>query len=361
VLPGAAQLELYGQFLDKYGKLIGSPFAIVSTTDGRDRFAPAAVYDSDNDRFFVVYEVDYYGDPSNHDIRGSFIDWDGPNLSYAEVLIGVDLRSERYPRVAISPKSNAFLVVWQGEDPDGVHRIDGAVVGSASMQFIMDLDIAGGGTEPRKWPDVAWNVVRDEFLVVYDDGEDVYARVVGFSPMSVGVERSIAGWPDSENQAAVATCGEDHFLVGWRSWRAVTQYDAIARFVTAEGTTEAGEHSAPFALSEGLLEESDVEISCADRNQEYLAIWQISNVSLGAGTNGRRVTVDRSIRPQFGVAPISSLYNTQSFVAGGRSGWFVAWAKRPEDFVWDIHGRAVYALFADGFEDSLDTWSSSVP
>lgn len=123
-------LDVYGAFISvEDGSLRDEPFMIASKIDYQEM--PSVAYDENKDRFLVVW-YDLRRPPTNEntDIYGRFI---SPNGSMSdEFLVSKELANgpRQLPTVAFSPRSDAFLVLWEdGREGRGQKvRIYGAAV-----------------------------------------------------------------------------------------------------------------------------------------------------------------------------------------------------------------------------------------
>lgn len=123
-------LDVYGAFISvEDGSLQGKDFKIASEIDYQEM--PAVAYDPNRDRFLVVW-YDLRRPPTNrdNDIYGRYITPKGAMSD--EFLISDELAKgpRQLPTVAFSPRSDAFLVLWedgrQGRGPGT--RLYGATV-----------------------------------------------------------------------------------------------------------------------------------------------------------------------------------------------------------------------------------------
>ncbi len=106
-------LDVYGAFISvDDGSLREEPFMIASEIDYQEM--PSVAYDPNKDRFLVVW-YDLRRPPTNlnNDIYGRFITPKG--MMSEEFLVSDELATgpRQLPTVAFSPRSNAFLVLWE--------------------------------------------------------------------------------------------------------------------------------------------------------------------------------------------------------------------------------------------------------
>ena len=108
-------LDVYGAFVDVAdGSLRKAPFMIASEIDYQR--APSVGYDSNQNRFLVVwYDLRRLPTGRDMDIYGKFVSVAGDVTD--EFLVSDEGAPgiRRYPTVAFSPKSDAFVVLWEDE------------------------------------------------------------------------------------------------------------------------------------------------------------------------------------------------------------------------------------------------------
>lgn len=199
--------DIRARRISPQGDLLGSEFTVAESPT-RDYAQPSVAYDPVNDRYLVVYIYDTFGDGSDWDLYGRFIPWDGPSPSLTEFAICTWATHQWNPKVAYGRAVEEYLVVWNNEYQSGVlpMYISGRRVSADGSGFpggTSDLTISHT-TENRVNPDVAYNLARNEYLVVYDNVVDVYGvRLRGDAAQLGGGEVGIAGWPDTEIHPAV--------------------------------------------------------------------------------------------------------------------------------------------------------------
>ena len=132
---GNGEFEIYGQRLDAAGNPIGSTDFRISDMgdDGNadyDAFAPAVIYDSDNDAYLIVWRGDDNTAPLVDDEYEIFAQWiDGNNgaalgnndvrLSDMGNVDGDNNYVAQRPSLAYDSGFPQALVVWQGDDNTG--------------------------------------------------------------------------------------------------------------------------------------------------------------------------------------------------------------------------------------------------
>ncbi len=308
----------------------------------KDSAQPGVAYDEVNDRYLVVFIFDTPGNGSNWDVYGRFIPWDGPSNAYTPFVICDWATHQWNPKVVYGRTMEEFLVGWTNEDQTaavkayiGLKRVrasDGHLVTGLSL---FDL------SENKVNVDIAYNLARNEYLVVYDNGLDIKAtRFTGnLIPLSGG-EFTIAGWPSTEIRPAVAACKNyDQYLVAWQSDQTPGPVnDAIyARFINGDGVL-----GTVHKIEDFTWREQKPDVSCNLWGSKYLVAWQQEASNGKFGIRSRIVHPDGTLDDAFVfVHPLDdNMDRTSVALAGGVTAFLAAWEHKRDSFQ-DIHGRLI--------------------
>jgi hypothetical protein len=202
-------------------------------------------------------------------------------------------------------------------------------------------------TWPRLNPEITYNNWRNEYLVVYDDTQDIYgSRYTAKGAALDGGEFAIAGWPDPEILPAVAYDWiNDQYLVAWQN----PQPDIYARFVSGDGLLD----PIVLHLESTSVDEIKPKVAYPSSGGEFLVTWQqqFSSATGPYGVWGQFVNTDKTLGPYFGImsptAGITAEF-TGPVIAGGSSNFLTVWEHdRAGTIFQDIHGRLIspYALY----------------
>jgi len=149
--------------------------------------SPAVAYNSEDDRFLVVWYGDHGTDGEN-EVYGRLIRSDGtplgPQLRISSMGPNNDVDYDALnPAVAYNPVDNEFLVVWRGDDDtaplsDNEFEIfgqrllgdTGAHVGTNDFQ-VTDVGPLGSPVNGASDPDVTYNTTNNQYLVVWSANE----------------------------------------------------------------------------------------------------------------------------------------------------------------------------------------------
>jgi len=344
--------DIYAQRISGKGELL-SWFAVGPTAPSNpypnDRIQPSVAYDPVNDRYLVVWMYDTPGDGSNWDIHGVFVNWDGPIQGLHQFNICDWTTSQWTPKVVYSRTEEEFMIVWFTDHPTVPGYISGRRMTASDATFPTsgsDFTISDPA-QIRINQALAYNLARNEYLVVYDDTQDVFAsRFTGTGLPLGGGEFSIATWPGAETRPAVAACsGTDQYLVAWEN----NQPDIYARFVKGDGSLDGG----PLQLESTSVDEIEPQVACNAAGNQFLAVWQqqFSSATGPYGVWGQFVNPDKTLGANFGMmTPTSGVTAefTRPAVAGGNVNYLTAWEHdRAGTAFQDIHGRLItpHAVF----------------
>jgi len=353
---GGGGHDIYAQRISSNGEL-KSWFSITTAALPNSKAQPSVAYDPVSDRYLVTFIYDYNGAGSDWDLYGRFIPWDGPSASLAEFSICTWSTTHQWnPKVAYAGTQKEFLVVWANEYQAGtlpmyisgrrVKAADGSFFGTGSDVTINDV------SENRVNPDVAYNLARNEYLVVYDNAVDVFATRLNSSAAKLGGgEFGIAEWPDTEIHPAVDACNQtDQYLVAWQSLQSGTQNDVYVRFVDGDGSFPTG--GGPHVIDNTSVHEQNPDVACnsTTSGSMFLVTYeqQYSNITGPYGIWGQFVYQDYSLSSAFGIIDgTGSLDRTEPAVAGGGANYMTAWEHDRDASYQDIHGRILspYAIF----------------
>jgi hypothetical protein len=345
----AAARTVRGARISAAGKLLAE-FQIFGHPT-KDGFQPAVAYDPPDDRYLVVFIVDSAGNGSNMDLFGRFIPWQGPSAQDASFPIITWPTHQWQPQVAYGRAVEQFLVVWSNEDQSGaipmyisgkrIQAADGSFPGGAGS----DATISST-SQNRVNPAVAYNLSRNEYLVVYDNGLDIFGtRYTGSLDHDFGGEFPIAGWPDAERQPDIAACAAaDQYLVTWQSLQGGTNEAVYARFVSGDGAP-----GSVHPIDDTTGAEIEARIACDDEGTHYLVAWQTEYTNSKFGIWARYIWPDKQMSAAFLVRhPSNTAERTHPVLAGGRATFLAAWEHEREGggFL-DIYGRLLspYAAF----------------
>ena len=182
---GSGYEDLYGQFVTSAGAIFGSNIAISVGTNYQDR--PAVAYDTDTERYLVAWYDNRNADTDQWaDVYAQFIEADGTLVDTNGMggsqpfednfpLVSRD-RNQQNPDVAWDSVSGNFIVVWEDWEFSNVGSIGiqvrGSVLDSTGAAVKSDFRISEGATEDERRPKVAFDSQAQRYLVVWEDNRD---------------------------------------------------------------------------------------------------------------------------------------------------------------------------------------------
>ena len=342
--------DIRAQRVSGQGKLLGDPF-IIYENPTKDSAQPSVAYDPIHDRYLVVWIYDRFGDGSDWNIYGRFVPWNGPSAAYYDFPICTWSSSQYSPRVVYNqnPAWSEFLVVWSNETMGAVPAyISGRRVFADASGFPPGdgFTIASdpGLTDNYVNADVAYNVARNEYLVVYSkDQYDIMAtRLQANGNVLGGGIVPIATWPDPEQFPAVAACHTaDQYFVAWHSIQAGPQYSVYGRFVDGDGSV-----ADVLEIARTTVYERMPDVAANPGGRQYLVVWEQQYTNGSYGIWGRLLSANKTHGDKFPIVGPGDRWDPA--VAAGAPRYLVAWEhERSGTSFQDIHGRIVtpHAVF----------------
>ncbi len=201
--------------------------------------------------------------------------------------------------IAYNSQQQEYLVVWWGNEyPNSVwgQRVsrNGTLVGAP-------ITTAGGTVGAQLLPDVAYNSLHNEYLVVWynQDATDwsIRAQRIAANGWLPGGVFTVASGPITDtygaSPAVAYASAADRYLViyeygnthGW------AQYGIAARAFTSDGTPEGPAFDVrPYGVGSLL---SGFDLACNRARNEFLVVWsELSTTSTTFAIFGRRVKMD---------------------------------------------------------------------
>ena len=279
--------DIYGQIVDTTGSLQSINFPISSSA--RDQYFPAAASDPEGD-FLVIWQDSRYG---SWDIYGQRVSNEGA-LSGDELTISTADSDQRFPSLAYG---GYYLAVWQ-DHRAGDWDIYGQCISPDGEQGNSFPITTAPDSQER--PDVVYNNVKDEYLIIWQDYRhgnwDVYGRKVSGQCSPLGNEFPISQEPERQWYPALAyNSGENQYLAVWWDDRgAAAGGDIYGQRLSSEGQRLGAD--LPVAAAQGLQWFPDVAYSSFDN--DYLVVWEDNRNSTSTAFDiyGQRVASDGEVR-----------------------------------------------------------------
>jgi hypothetical protein len=222
-------LDIMGIVVEANGTIPGSAFVITPTTE--DQQSASVAYDRFNDCYLVVY-MDFFISPLESDLYAQFVDYDG-GLIGSDFAVTDDSGNQDFPSVAFNGEKGRFLVVWEDDyfgDPDIESRQvrdDGLLIGG----------ITGISRHPdnQKNPAVTYNRYYGEYIVVWEDNRrgQLGVRAQALSSTACLIGSSVVVNDDDVRSVQPAVCSnaaEGEFFTAWSS-RYSGEYDVLGQIL----------------------------------------------------------------------------------------------------------------------------------
>jgi hypothetical protein len=393
-----SQMHIRGRIYSAQGVPQGEPFDI-STGDGI-RYEAGVVYSPAAREYLVIW----YDDEARQ-VRGQRVDADGSLLDNAStpedeadpgVSFAISPSGETglYPSMAYNPVTDEYLVVWARRDPGTDEaEISGQLVDADGVLLGSMIDIATPGVGSRTLPDVAYNSVRDEYLVVWTDsvdfaGQDVHGQRVDAdgtlldNPGTPFVNEShpassftiYTGTLLTNGLAVAYHAHADEYLVVWTDiselWGRVVDGNGDLLDV-ADTPEDESDPAVDFFINEGLGLVLYPDLTYNPTFRQYLLVWSDSrHTSAGKATYdiyGLRMGAGGVKAPQ-GEFVIARAVDDQKSPALAYSAdskqYLVVWADKRNGEDGDIYGQRVWwpgLLLGHNFGITSASLSQSYP
>jgi len=214
---GAATRDIWARRVGRDGQM-GDVFQLASYP-GRYCYQLRAIYNPIWDEYAVAYTC-WHG-LTSYDVFVTRVRWDGAMWNaYDTITVAATERSETHPAITYNEHADAYLVVWT-EDIRFDARLWMRRLSAADGKWLDEaIEISGASGEQRAMADVAYNPMRDRYLLVYlfeaDGPADVRYRTMPGDLSNLGTEKRL--WEHSASLHAltpVVASGTDEYLVAW--------------------------------------------------------------------------------------------------------------------------------------------------
>jgi hypothetical protein len=262
-LYGPSDLDIFGSFVSWNGGSIGTPFVIRSDAD--DQVLPEVVYNPNDDEFLVVYTNNWAG--GLWDVAAQRVDADGTLLSWANIAStsGVD----RYAATAaFSPELDTYVIGYARDTgtPSTI-EMSGKLAAPDLLGVSAEPDITFFGSSGVG----AWNPTVGAFgnvffaqcnLNVQPRARRIAADGTPLGPANgipLGTQTNM-GSAHPTRSSAVARADAVGFVSAWHEQRSSPIWDVYAQ-VVAPGLD--GVSSPVFTVANSASDESHSDIACA--------------------------------------------------------------------------------------------------
>lgn len=323
--------DIYARRISATGQLL-TWFAV--SAGPHDRVQPSVAYNATDDEYLVAWMYNPSGDNATYEIWGRRVAWDGSNMGPEFRIIQWANRSFWTPRVVWNSVRNEYLVVWNALDTTTslANDVAGYRVSAAGNVINLGSPIIITDVNHPHQADVVYNVAANGYLVVW-------RRMVGAADGDIwGARLNWDGTPSNppilafaindeavDQQApAVATNGQNRYLVVWQHYTMSAYWDIAGQYLNASGDKVGV--SFPIAASDQHAKTPDV-VAAGSGSNEYLTVWE-QTVPTGTAIRARRDRlVGSTTTPinEFEVASGGFWENKSPAVAAERVGYLVVY------------------------------------
>ena len=308
--------------------VLGSIYPVSDTSADANRCDPDVAYDPNHNNFLVVWQLQQ---GANFNVHG--------RLFYPGTLLGNDISfSDSYsssatpPAVSFANTSDEFLVVWSlwSGAPSSIigQRLtyDGVKLGG-------NLVIAPGHDTLSNYdPDIAYNISRNEYLLVYTrldtnapggPNKDIFGWRLTHDVIKLGSELEIAFYTPQENNPSVAALPtaapeSGRYLVAYQITYDIGDSDIWSQVVYGDGTVT------PQLVIQGTNAfETLPAVAASPSGRNFLVTWTSSPAPDHIFTNilASTVSLQNVVSP---VRYLGGFFAGSSSVVAGRQGDFLS-------------------------------------
>jgi hypothetical protein len=218
------------------------------------------------------------------------------------------VNNKAYLAIAFNTGDHQYLVVWSQITDSDMPDLDiwGQRYSDAGVPLGTSFPISTH-TKDQDHASVAYNSVRNEYLVVWTDyrsGQDIYGQ-------RVGADGSLLGNPDPTVNFEIASGSDEHlspdlaynpaadeYLVVWEDWRnsLTTEGDIFGQRVDGDGSLLGNpDPSVNFAICTANTFQEAPSVAYNSAQDEYGVVWDDHRNATSIDIYGQRVDADGSL------------------------------------------------------------------
>lgn len=318
---GPGGWDIYAQRVSLDGRLL-SWFYV------GDGWYPDVAYNPADNSHLVVYQN---GPVNADDVWARRVTYAGP--LGPEFPVANSSAPERHPSVTFNEHANFrdFMVVWERSDQIQAQRVAGTPQGGSGGSELIGptLDVSQPG-KLAWWPDIAYNLNRNEYLVVYQQESspgsfvfDVYGRRITGDSFLLP-EQAIDASSNDQFLPKVAAYSPNHatpYLVVFEDQWNDSQGDVRGYLVSGDGLSQ----SLVNISTASNIYEGNPDVVGSTSSGGYTVVW----LKTDGATHlmARNVGHDGSVEATFQVTKTALMpgYYSESAIAAGRPVGLVVW------------------------------------
>lgn len=238
---GSSSCEIFAQRVARNGLLIDSPIPVTVGLTSTLPIPAAVAFAPSHGGYLVVYPRPV--SVSDFEIAGRWVAWDGA-VDPTEITIADGAGSRELPDIAYNPIDDEFLVVWMNVWPGGSRDIDARRLDAGTLASLSWANVATG-PEFRMDPHVAFDEAGGKYLITYSREAtmafDIAAKsaVASLLGVSVAPEIEVCAGTGCDTYGNELASANGEFLVAWTNDTAATNdIDIRARRVSGEGVPQ---------------------------------------------------------------------------------------------------------------------------
>ncbi len=317
-------------------------FSAYGTAAFNGVLSPSLAYDSQNNRYLIVYLKSEFPNPPS--VYGHLLNCDG--TAYGDEILISEGEYQRWnPSVAYDRANQRFLVVWSEYNSSTSYDIYGQMVNANGTLSGSNFAIANAN-QGQYYPQAAYDAANQRFLVVWEDLRngtyDIYGQLVNANGSLYSGNFIISDAANSQERPALAYDNSNQrFLVVWADTRGGSDYDIYGQLVNANGTLSGSN----FVISDAASAQYNPSLAFDSTNQRFLVTWEDSRGGSYYDIYGQLVNANGTLNNNNFVISDEDFDQLCPSVAfdSVTQRFLVVWEDIRSDETYDIYGQYVNA------------------
>ncbi len=284
--------DVEGKLLDQNGNAVSVTFNVLDGGDSDPAAKPSVAFHQPTSTYFVAYRRGTLG---NYDIEGRRVSANG-SVFATEYAICTETGDQTNPDVSVNPAAGGdFLIVWE-DGRAAADRIYGTLLYDTTWFLDAEFVVSAHATEARTDPAVAFSPDADEWLVVFERDAGGDSQIVGRRVTSAGAVTGanfgICSDAEDQTEPAVAyNANSAQFLVAWRDARNSTTTDIYGRRVASGGGTA----GAVFAINTAAGNQFGPAVAASPTALGYLVLFTNLSATFVEDIVGQQVSTSGAL------------------------------------------------------------------